>query len=70
MNSRLETAKSFLPNLYTSSKEKVGSALSSMTMSEADYLYKTANTDKDIIDLLLSKMEMEVIFGLKFIVAV
>jgi hypothetical protein len=70
LNAKYESAKSFIPQLYTQSKDKVGSVVSSISMSEADYLYKTQNTDKDIIGLLTSKIEMEVIMGLKFIIAV
>lgn len=70
INSKLESAKSIIPTLFNSSRDKVGGVISLVTTSEADYFGKTENTDKDIINLLKSKMEMEVILGLKFIIAV
>lgn len=65
-----DSLKSFVPNLYNSSKNTVNKAFFSVAITEADYIMKTDNTEKDLIDLLLSKMEMEVILGLKFILGV
>lgn len=66
----LESVRSVVPNLIKSSREKVNKAFSSMTVTEADYILKTDNTEKDLIELLISKMEMENILGLKFILGV
>lgn len=66
----LESLKSVVPNLISSSKEKVNKAFSSVTATEADYILKTENTEKELIDLLLSKMDIEIILGLKFILGV
>jgi hypothetical protein len=41
-----------------------------MLKSEADYLMKTDNSDKELLELLISKMDIEVILGLKFILSV
>ncbi len=66
----LDSVRSFVPNLLRSSREKVNKAFSSVTVTEADFILKTDNTEKDLIDLLISKMEMENILGLKFILGV
>ncbi len=66
----LQTIKSIVPNFFNSSKDKVNKAFSSVTVTEADYILKTDNTDKDLIELLISKMEMENILGLKFLLGV
>jgi len=66
----LESVRSVVPNLLKSSRDKVNKAFSSMTVTEADYILKTDNTEKDLIELLISKMEIENILGLKFILGV
>jgi vesicle coat complex subunit len=65
--SRFDSMKSYVPSLFTSSKEKVSEYFSLLTQSESDYLTKAENTESDIKELLKSKMEMEVILGLKFL---
>jgi hypothetical protein len=69
-NLKLDNLKSLVPSLYNSSKDKLTSAISPMLKSEADYLMKTENSDKELLELLLSKMDIEVILGLKFIISV
>jgi len=66
----LESIKSVVPNLLSSSKDKMNKAFSSVTVTEADYILKTDNTEKDLVELFISKMEMENILGLKFILGV
>ncbi len=68
LNLKLDSLKSSLiPGFLSMSKEKIGDLFTSLTQSETDYLNKTENTDSDIKELLKSKMELEVIIGLKFI---
>jgi hypothetical protein len=69
-NLKLDNLKLLVPNLYNTSKDKLSSAISPMLKSEADYLMKTENSDKELLDLLISKMDIEVILGLKFILSV
>ncbi len=69
-NFKFEAIKSFVPSLYQSSKDKMSNVLSPMLKTEADYLMKTESTDKEIIEMLLSKIEMEIILGLKFVMSV
>ena len=66
----LESLKLSVPNFLTNQKDKMKGAFSSVTISEADYILKTENTDKELVDLLISKMDMEIILGLKFILGV
>jgi len=66
----LESLKLSVPNFLTNQKDKMKGALASVTISESDYILKTENTEKEIVDLLISKMEMEIILGLKFILGV
>ena len=54
----------------STSKDKVTNVFSSVIESEADYLLKTENTDKELLDLLTSKLDVENILGLKFIMGV
>jgi vesicle coat complex subunit len=67
LSSRFDTMKSYVPSLLNSSKEKVSEIFTLMTQSESDFLTKAENTDTEIKELLKSKMEMEVILGLKFL---
>jgi hypothetical protein len=69
-NLKLDNLKALVPSLYNSSRDKLSSAISPMLKSEADYLMKTENSDKELLDLLISKMDIEVILGLKFILSV
>jgi hypothetical protein len=66
----LESLKLSVPNFLTNQKNKVKGAFTSVTILESDYILKTENTEKEIIDLLISKMDMEIILGLKFILGV
>lgn len=67
---RVDSIKSSIPNIYSTSKDKLGSFFSSFMTTEADYLIKTENTEKELRDLLTSKMDVEIILGLKFIMGV
>ena len=42
--------------------------MSDLTMNETEYLYKREHTEKEILNFLSSKMEMEVIYALKIII--
>jgi hypothetical protein len=71
LNLKIDSLKSsYVPGFLNSSKDKLGEMLFSLTQSESDYLTKTENTDSDIKELLKSKMELEVIIGLKFLLIV
>ena len=69
-NSYFFSLKSFIPNLFSTSKDKVSTMVTSLTVSESDYITKTENTESDIRELLESTMEMEQILGLKFLMGV
>lgn len=69
-NIKFDNLKGYLPNLVSSSKDKVSGAISSFLENEADSLMKSEQTDAELKTLLTSKMEIEVINGLKFIMAV
>jgi hypothetical protein len=69
-NFKIDSIKAFVPSLYNSTKDKVAGAYFSILQTEADRLIITQNTDKEIIDLLISKMDIEVIWGLKYILSV
>jgi hypothetical protein len=69
-NFKFENIKAFVPNLINSTKDKVSGTYYSMLQTEAESLMNTQNTDKEIIELLISKMEIEVILGLKYIISV
>ena len=71
LNLKIDSIKSsFVPGFLNSSREKIVEMFFSFTQSEADFLTKTENTDSDIKELLKSKMELEVIIGLKFLLIV
>lgn len=71
LNLKLESIRnSYVPGFLNSSKDKIGEMFTSLTQSESDYLTKTENTDSDIKELLKSKMELETIIGLKFLLTV
>ena len=57
----LESLKLSVPNFLTNQKDRMKGAFSSVTISEADYILKTENTEKELVDLLISKMDMEII---------
>ena len=65
----LESVKTFFPNLYSKSKQQLSNAFNAISVSEADYLINTDNTDKDLINLLTSNFEIEKTLGLKFLLA-
>ena len=71
LNLKFESLKSsYMPMFLNTSKEKIGGMFTSLVQSESDYLTKTENTDSDIKELLKSKMDLEVILGLKFLIIV
>ncbi len=71
LNLKFESLKSsYMPMFLNTSKEKIGEMFTSLVQSESDYLTKTENTDSDIKELLKSKMDLEVILGLKFLIIV
>ena len=71
LNLKLDSIRNtYVPGFLNSSKDKIGEMFSSLTQSESDYLTKTENTDSDIKELLKSKMELETIIGLKFLLIV
>jgi hypothetical protein len=69
-NFKLDNLKALVPDLYNTTKDKVTGAYYSILQTEAESLSNTQNSDKEIIDLLISKMEIEVIWGLKYILSV
>jgi hypothetical protein len=69
-NFKLDNLKAFVPNLYNGTKDQISGAYNSLLQTEADSLMGTQNTDKEIIDLLMSKLDIEVIWGLKYILSV
>ena len=68
MKARFDALKSFIPSLYASSTKTITNMVSSITMNESEYLQKTETTEKDILTLLTSKIEMEVILALKILI--
>jgi hypothetical protein len=66
---RIDSLKNLIP-FFNSSKERLGSAISSFMANEADYLMKTDNTDKELKDLLVSGVEIEQVFALKLMITV
>jgi len=71
LNFKFDSIKSsYVPMFLTTSKEKIGDMFTTLVQSEAEYLTKTENTDSDIKELLKSKMDLEVILGLKFLIIV
>lgn len=67
MKSSFFSFKSVFPSFYSSTAKSVSNIISSLTMSESEYLHKTEATEKEIVNFLTSKMEMEVILGLKIV---
>lgn len=67
MKSGFFSFKSVIPSFYTSTAKSVSNIFSTLTMSESEYLHKTEATEKEIVNFLTSKMEMEVILGLKIV---
>lgn len=69
MTKYLSSLKSLIPTALTTSKEKIASTVSLLSISETDYLIKTHTTDSNIISLLNSDYEIEQILGLKYVIA-
>jgi hypothetical protein len=69
-NFKLESLKAYVPILYNNTKDKFAGAYYSILQTEADALQNTQNTDKEVVDMLISKIEIEVIWGLKYILSV
>lgn len=65
---KLDELKQFFPSFYYSSTKTISNMITSIVMPEAEYLYKADATEKEIISYLTSKMDMEVIYGLKVII--
>ena len=70
----MDFIKSYIPS-FSSIKSSISNASSSvskmmsdLTMNETEYLYKREHTEKEILNFLSSKMEMEVIYALKIII--
>ena len=70
----MDFIKSYIPSFSTiknsisNASTSVSKMMTDLTMNETEYLYKREHTEKEILNFLSSKMEMEVIYALKIII--
>jgi hypothetical protein len=67
---RAEGLKNLFPSIYNKSKDTISSYITSVTISETQEIISSNNTENELIGLLNSRVELDEISALKYIIGV
>jgi hypothetical protein len=66
----LKGLQNLFPAIYNKSKETISYYITSVTISETQEIITTSNTENELFGLLNSKIELDEITALKYIIGV